>query len=80
MLFLYHFGRAQSGTIYYNDNDLYIAATKIAKEQFKSKDLNTLTAGQKIELAKQLHFEYNAGDKQLQRMLKINENILKSLF
>lgn len=67
-------------SIYYNDNDLYIAATKIAKEQFESKDLNTLTAGQKIELAKQLHFEYNAGDKQLQRMLKINENILKSLF
>ena len=34
-----------------------------------------LTAQQKIELAKRLHFDYNASEKQLQRLLKIDKKL-----
>ena len=34
---------------------------------------------QKLELAKTLHHDYNAGIKQLQRMLKVEQSILTAL-
>lgn len=67
-------------SIYYTDNDLFASAQKKALEQFGSKDLQTLTASQKIELARYLHYNYNAGDNQLQRMLRIDLEVLKALF
>lgn len=67
-------------SIYYTDNDLFASAQKKAIEQFGSKDLQTLTASQKIELARYLHYNYNAGDNQLQRMLRIDLEVLKALF
>lgn len=67
-------------SVYYNDNDLYLAASKIAKENFGTNDMQTLSAKDKIELAKRLHFDYNAGEKQIQRFLKLEPGILKALF
>lgn len=66
-------------SIFYSDNDLYLIAKKTATEQFGSNDLATLSASQKIDLAKHLHFNYNAGSKQLQRMLKIDSEILNAI-
>ncbi|MCQ2117659.1 MAG: hypothetical protein MJY76_05945 [Bacteroidales bacterium] len=66
--------------VFYSDSDLFLAASKIAKDTFGAAELNSLTAQQKIELAKRLHFDYNASEKQLQRLLKIDKNILKSMF
>lgn len=67
-------------SIFYSDGDLFLAASKLAKEYFGATKLETLPANQKIELAKRLHYDYNANDKQLQRMFKIDSEILKSLF
>lgn len=67
-------------SVFYNDNDLYLAAVKMAKDHFAAKDLHSLSASQKIDMARRLHFDFNAGDKQLQRLLKIDAEILKSLF
>lgn len=66
--------------IYYNDTDLYNAAVKLSKDQYGSFDLRTLSADAKLGIAKRLHFDYNAGDKQLQRILNIDGAILKALF
>ena len=66
--------------VFYSDSDLFLAASKIAKDTFGAAELNALTAQQKIELAKRLHFDYNASEKQLQRLLKIDKNILNSMF
>lgn len=60
-------------------NDLYIAAVKLAREQFSTNDLRTLDTGCKIELARRLHFDYNAGTKQIGRLLKIDNNLLNAL-
>lgn len=66
-------------SIFVNDNDLYLAAVKLAREHYGTNDLRTLETGYKIELAKRLHFDYNAGTKQIERLLKIDSSFLKAL-
>ena len=66
-------------SIYVTDSDLYLAAVKLAKERYGTNDLRTLDIGCKIELAKCLRFDYNAGVKQIERLLKIDNHLLKAL-
>lgn len=72
--------RSIGESVYYNDNDLYVAATRFASGQYGMNDLRTLPVAAKLELAKYLHFEYNASIKQLQRMLSIDGDVLKAMF
>lgn len=67
-------------SIYYNDNDLYTAAVNLAVECYGTRDLRLLPANAKLEMAKRLHYDYNANGKQLQRMLSVDVNLLKALF
>lgn len=67
-------------SIYYTDSDLYNAAVRMAKDQFGRYDLRTLPVDAKMEIAKRLHFDYNAGDKQLQRLLSMDAMVLKAMF
>ncbi|MCQ2157306.1 MAG: hypothetical protein MJY53_02815 [Bacteroidales bacterium] len=71
--------RSIGETIFYNDTDLFSAAVKMSNEFYGSKELNSLSANQKLTLAKRLHFDYNAGEKQLHRLLKIDAEILKAI-
>lgn len=72
--------RSIGESIYYTDNDLYGAATKMAKEQFGDYNLKSLSVEAKLKIAKRLHYDYNAGDKQLNRLLGIDLTILRALF
>lgn len=72
--------RSLGESIFYNDNDLYAAAVKLSKDHYDSFDLKTLPADAKIEIAKRLHYDYNAGDKQLHRLLNMDILLLKALF
>ena len=65
--------------IFYNDNDLYTAAVKIARDNFGSHDLRTLPPAAKLELAKRLHYDYNASAKQLQRLLAVDADLLSAI-
>lgn len=65
--------------IYYNDNDLYTAAVKLSMEGYGCHDLRTLPSAAKLDLARRLHLDYNAGEKQLQRLLSIDADLLKAL-
>lgn len=67
-------------SIFYTDSDLYSAASKMAKENFGNYNLKTLPVDAKLEIAKRLHYDYNAGDKQLNRLLGIDIMILKAMF
>ena len=67
-------------SIYYNDNDLYTAAVKLSIEQYGTRDPRTLPSAAKLELAKRLHYDYNAGGKQLQRLVSIDAELLKAIF
>jgi len=66
-------------SIFYNDTDLYTAAVGIAKNHYGASDLRTLTAGAKIEMAKRLHYDYNASAKQLQRLLSVDVELLTAI-
>lgn len=67
-------------SLFYTDNDLYLIAVKLSGQLYQIERLIELNPEQKIEMAKRLHYDYNASDKQLVRMLKIPQDILKSLF
>lgn len=72
--------RSIGESVFYNDSDLYNAAVKLAKDHYGSFDLRTLPAEAKIDIARRLHYDYYAGDKQLQRLLGIDTLVLKGLF
>ena len=65
--------------VFYNDNDLYIAAVKISRDSFGSADLRTLPSAAKLELAKRLHYDYNASAKQLQRLISVDADLLAAI-
>lgn len=67
-------------SIFYTDSDLFSVASKIAKEHYGSHNLKTLPIEAKLDVAKRLHFDYNAGDKQLSRLLGIDLMVVKALF
>ena len=67
-------------TLYYADDDLFYIATRFAKKEFGNDRLVSLMPNEKLSLAKKLHYEYNAGIKQLQRLLKIDGSVLAQLF
>lgn len=65
--------------LFYNDNDLFTAAVRLAKDNYGLNDLRTLPASAKLELAKRLHYDYNASEKQLQRLMNIDADLLKAM-
>ena len=65
--------------VFYNDNDLYTAAVKISRDNFGSGDLRTLPSAAKLELAKRLHYDYNASAKQLQRLISVDADLLAAI-
>ena len=66
--------------LFYNDNDLYTAAVKLSMECYGCRDPRILPSAAKLELARRLHYDYNADEKQLQRLISIDANLLKALF
>lgn len=67
-------------SLYYNDNDLYLVATRIAKANYGTAKLSELPSQMKLELARRLHYDFNAGKKQMSRLLKISIEVLDSMF
>lgn len=66
--------------ITYNDYELYPVLAKAAGRLFCSNDVSTLSANQKLELARILHYDYNSSNKQICRMLKLGIPVVNELF
>ena len=66
--------------LFYSDSDLFQIACTLSQKEFSCKTPHLLAREEKIKLAKTLHHEYNAGLKQIQRMLKIDQYTLKAIF
>ena len=66
--------------LYYSDDDLFSVICKISAERYKVNSPSQLSKNDKLELAKRMHYDYNAGNKQIARMLKIDLSILSSMF
>jgi len=64
--------------IFYTDDDLfmYVASTSKKKFDCTPSQLNALA---KVELARKLHFDFNASNKQIQRLLKLSPNEINTI-
>lgn len=65
--------------VFYTDDELFTIACRICREKYGVSVPSLIPAAAKVELAKTLHFDYNAQAKKLQRMLKLDVSIINSL-
>lgn len=66
--------------ILYTDEDLYSAMIAIIRDDYGTSNPSLLAADAKFKVAKTLRYNYNATRKQIQRMLKVGDNVLNALF
>ena len=50
------------------------------KEKYNNRNPSLLGSEAKMDVAKMMRYEYNAGTKQIQRMLKMDAAVLAALF
>ena len=64
----------------YTDYEIYSAIMSLCIKRYKVKNPSLLDKDAKIEVAKIMHFDYNASNKQIKRVLRLDENVIESLF
>lgn len=67
-------------TMVLSDEEMYSAVCVICSKQFNVKRPALLPTNSRIEVAKIMHYEYMASNKQIVRMLKIDRAIIDELF
>ncbi len=67
-------------TVFLNDEELYLIVYKMAKEKYMANSPKYLTPDAKLQIAKEIHYQYNASNSQIQRILKLDRNIVATLF
>lgn len=63
-----------------NDEEMYSAARMLSAKRFNVDKPVLLNNEDKISLAKSLHFDYRASNAQIRRILKLDDNVIQSLF
>lgn len=66
--------------IFYSDDELFSIILSISKNNYDGQKPTLLPVAAKTELARHLHNDYNASNKQIQRMLRLDAAIVDSLF
>ena len=67
-------------SIFLTDEELYSALCSYINKEYSARTAAGLTAQQKIDTARHMHFNYNASNQQLRRMLRMDIAILEELF
>jgi len=67
-------------TIFLTDEELYSVICSYISKEYSVKTPAQLSAQQKIDTARHMHFNYNASNQQLRRMLRMELSILEELF
>lgn len=67
-------------TIFLTDEELYSVICSHINKEYSVKTPTLLSAQQKIDTARHMHFHYNATNQQLRRMLRMDLSILEELF
>ena len=67
-------------SIFLTDEELYSVICSHISKEYSVKTPAQLNAQQKIDTARQMHFDYNASNQQLRRMLRLDLSILEELF
>ncbi len=66
--------------ICYTDDELFSAVRSICVSKYGVGSPSHLPASAKTEMANLMHFEYNASNKQIQRILRLERDIVASMF
>lgn len=66
--------------IYYTDDELFDIVKRICKDKYAGQRPTLLGKNEKLELARMLHFDYNADNAKIARMLNISPSLLDQLF
>ena len=67
-------------SIFLTDDELYSALCSYINKEYSIKAPSELSAQQKIDTARYMHFSYNASNQQLRRMLRLDIVVLDELF
>ena len=67
-------------TIFLTDEELYSAMISFINKEYSVRTVAELTAQQKIDTARHLHFNFNASNQQLRRILRMDLTILEKMF
>ena len=62
------------------DEEMYQTVTVLAKQGYDIKQAALLPPKAKVDLARKMHFDYNATNSQIQRLLKLDIGIIRELF
>lgn len=65
-------------SLYYNDDELFSIVCNISREKYSVSRPAFLPAAAKVQVAREMHFDYNAGNKQIARILKVDESLIDS--
>lgn len=63
----------------YTDDELMLAISKLSMSKFKVASPSLVPIQGKLELAATMRYDYNAGDKQICRILRLDESLLKAI-
>lgn len=66
-------------TVFLTDDEMFVVAARCAESDFSTK-LRLLTPEQKIQLARKLHYDYNASNGQVRRILSLDIAVINELF
>lgn len=67
-------------SIFLTDEEMFAALRNLCIKQFDEKKPTLLPNASKIELARQMRRDYNASEGQIQRMLRLDINLVRELF
>lgn len=67
-------------SVFYTDDELFGVVQSLCQERYCGQKPTLLPVSAKQELALLLHNEYNAGNKQIQRMLRLDASVVSALF
>ena len=66
--------------IFLTDDELYGAISTRCSRDYGQVNPHLISGSQKVKVAKLMHFEYNATNKQILRILKLEPSVVQTLF
>ena len=63
-----------------SDDEMYTTVTSLTLRKYKKLGINELSNQERVEMANTLHFDYNASNKQISRILKLDLYSVESMF
>ena len=67
-------------SIFYTDDELFDVVRKVCNEKYDGQRPALLGKNEKTELARMLHYDYNADNEKIRRMLNLSINYLDQIF